>query len=257
MKVKDEVDEDKNIPGADPNAMAWFAYSSIVPASPFNGNGTVAVFEFQVINQPWSENATIVFHFVLVTLGDIYANPIPLIWIDLEIPLYGRESFNIKIEDVHHAATVCYGHSLFVHVNVTNDSPYFQIVDIITYVNDTVVNTTVIRLESYESNTTTCEWKTEDYELGNYSVRVYAIPIPGESNIADNTFEAEPVTLKVIGDVDDDLDVDILDVVQITSIYGAKKGDPKYNEKCDFDKDGVITILDVVTCIAYYGTKYP
>lgn len=85
---------------------------------------------------------------------------------------------------------------------------------------------------------------------------MYAIPIPGELNITDNTFESTPVTIKVIGDVDDDLDVDIFDVVQITSIYGVKKGDPRYNEKCDFDQDGVITIFDVVTCVAYYGTKY-
>jgi len=257
FKIKDEVDELKNIPGAEPDAMAWFAAASMVPASPFNGNGTVVVFEFQVIDQPFWGNTTIVFHFVQVALGDIYAHPIPVVWIDLEIPLYGREQFNIIIEDVHHAATACYGHSLFIHVLVTNDGQYFQIVDIITYVNDTAVNTTAIELESYESNTTTCEWKTEGYELGNYSISVYAIPIPGESNFTDNTFEAAPVTLKVIGDVDDDLDVDIFDVTQVTSIYGVKKGDPRYNEKCDFDQDSAITIFDVVTCVAYYGTKYP
>lgn len=126
IEVKDEVDESKNIPGAEPDAMAWFAVASMVPASPFNGNGTVVVFEFQVISQPWSENATIVFHFVLVELGDIDADPIPVIWIDLEIPLYCRETFNIEIEDVHHAATVCYGHSLYVHVLVTNHATNWE-----------------------------------------------------------------------------------------------------------------------------------
>ncbi len=63
-------------------------------------------------------------------------------------------------------------------------------------------------------------------------------------------------TPKLLGDVDRDLDVDILDVVKITSIYGLTQDDPRFNFDSDLDKDGAITILDVVICTSHYGDKY-
>jgi hypothetical protein len=59
------------------------------------------------------------------------------------------------------------------------------------------------------------------------------------------------------GDVDGDFDVDICDVVRITSIYGSKQGDPEFNPDSDLDGDGAITILDVVICTSHYGDKWP
>jgi penicillin amidase len=64
-------------------------------------------------------------------------------------------------------------------------------------------------------------------------------------------------TPKLTGDVDGDFDVDILDVVRITSIYGLKRGDPNFNPESDLDNDGTVTIFDVVICTSHYGQKYP
>jgi acyl-homoserine lactone acylase PvdQ len=64
-------------------------------------------------------------------------------------------------------------------------------------------------------------------------------------------------TPKLTGDVDGDFDVDILDVVRITSIYGLKRGDPNFNPESDLDNDGAVTIFDVVICTSHYGQKYP
>ncbi len=59
------------------------------------------------------------------------------------------------------------------------------------------------------------------------------------------------------GDVDGDLDVDIFDVVKITSCYGKKLGDAGYNPNAYLDYNGVINIFDVVMCTGRYGQKYP
>jgi hypothetical protein len=64
-------------------------------------------------------------------------------------------------------------------------------------------------------------------------------------------------TPKLVGDVDGDLDVDIFDVVLITSCYGKKRGDPAYNPNSDINGDGIVTIFDVVLCTSHYGQKHP
>jgi hypothetical protein len=190
-------------------------------------------------------------------LADKDAHPIPHSRIDLEIPLHGRLPFNIRIENVQHGGVVCYENNFFVDVNVTNDGPYPQTVELILIVNSSNINSTSISLEGYETNNTVIEWKTQGYDLGNYNISVYAVPIYGESNTTDNLYNAGTAIIKVIGDVDDDLDVDIYDIVAIATIYGKTDKDPEFKEKCDLIKDGVINIFDVVTCAAYYGTRYP
>jgi len=47
MKLKDVVDE-TGIPGAEPGALAWFAYSSMYPATSFNGSGITFEMTFEV-----------------------------------------------------------------------------------------------------------------------------------------------------------------------------------------------------------------
>jgi hypothetical protein len=61
----------------------------------------------------------------------------------------------------------------------------------------------------------------------------------------------------VLGDVNGDNHVDILDVVRITAIYGVKRGDALYAGESDINGDGTITILDLVLCTANYGKSKP
>jgi hypothetical protein len=61
----------------------------------------------------------------------------------------------------------------------------------------------------------------------------------------------------LIGDIDGDMKVTVLDVVKITSIYGSKLDDTKYDPACDIDGNGAINILDVILCTSHYGQKWP
>ena len=50
FEVMNIVDESGNLPGAvDPKVKAWFAYTTMLPATPFNGNGTILTMTFQLI----------------------------------------------------------------------------------------------------------------------------------------------------------------------------------------------------------------
>jgi len=58
-------------------------------------------------------------------------------------------------------------------------------------------------------------------------------------------------------DVNHDLNVDILDVVTITSAYATTPSSPEWNPHADIAEPyGIIDIFDVVTCTINYGKEY-
>jgi hypothetical protein len=72
-----------------------------------------------------------------------------------------------------------------------------------------------------------------------------------------HTTSNTPVIITIPGDVDGNSVVNILDVVQITGLYGKKRGDSGFKMNSDLNNDGAITILDVVGCTGHYGQHYP
>lgn len=62
----------------------------------------------------------------------------------------------------------------------------------------------------------------------------------------------------LIGDVNYDGVVNILDIVDVTSIYDCKEGERNWNPEADLAAPyGKIDILDLVTITCHYGQKYP
>lgn len=55
------------------------------------------------------------------------------------------------------------------------------------------------------------------------------------------------------GDIDSDGDVDIYDIVLITSAYGSEPGDPNWDPRCDLNGDDVVNIYDVIIATGEYG----
>jgi hypothetical protein len=66
----------------------------------------------------------------------------------------------------------------------------------------------------------------------------------------------KPITL--LGDINHDGTINILDIVLIASIYGCKEEEPNWNPEADIAPPyGKIDIFDLVTCAYHYGKKYP
>ena len=66
------------------------------------------------------------------------------------------------------------------------------------------------------------------------------------------------ITLSVFhaGDFDGDLDVDILDLLAFSEVYGLTSADPNYDARMDMDNNGVIDVLDLLLFSEVYGKTY-
>jgi hypothetical protein len=162
------------------------------------------------------------------------------------------------ITDITHPKTVVgQGYKANTSVTVYVGIPA-QPFNMTLYVNQTVIGTLKnLSLTRGSSTTFTFTWNTAGFAKGNYTIKAYATPVPGETDISHNTLVDGIITVTIPGDVDGNHVVNIIDVVKITSIYASKQGNPLFNANSDIDNDGQITILDVVICTSHYAQKYP
>ena len=149
------------------------------------------------------------------------------------------------------------GYPMLINVTVQNNGNSPEVFNVTVYANTTEIETKEITLSNCTSTTFPFIWNTTGFVKGNYTIWAYAWPVPNETDTADNTFIFGVVTVTIKGDVDGDFDVDIYDVVKITSIYGSARSDPEFNPNSDLDDDGEITIYDVVRCTSHYGDVDP
>ena len=60
---------------------------------------------------------------------------------------------------------------------------------------------------------------------------------------------------KLLGDMNCDNKIDIIDVATVAYAYNTRPGDARWNLIADLDNDGVVDITDVATVAFYYGTS--
>jgi hypothetical protein len=74
------------------------------------------------------------------------------------------------------------------------------------------------------------------------------------SELTQSEFLANTVLL---GDLNLDSIINILDAISAASAFGSRAGDPGWNEQADINRDGVVNILDVITLSNNFGQHYP
>jgi parallel beta-helix repeat protein len=163
--------------------------------------------------------------------------------------------YDIAIANVTLSKTVVgQGFNLYIDVQAVNKGNRIETVNIRVYINTTIIAQTV----NLTIGTTiiTFAMNATDFAKGNYTVTAYACPVLGENNTDDNTFTYDgSITITVPGDVDGDKDIDIYDIVRLASVYGAKRGEARFNSNCDIDSNDEINIYDVVIATSRYGYK--
>jgi hypothetical protein len=77
-----------------------------------------------------------------------------------------------------------------------------------------------------------------------------------DKNITDNINECY-IRVNILGDVNSDNKVDLMDLVVTAKAYGSFPGHPRWNPIADVNEDNKINIVDLVTIATKFGTHYP
>lgn len=99
-------------------------------------------------------------------------------------------------------------------------------------------------------------WNTTNANPGTYGFSVNISPIPGETfgNSGDNYYaKTKQLRMLVIGDVNQDGCVTIVDISIANLGYYAPVGSPRWNPYADFDGDYLINIVDISIVNIHYG----
>jgi hypothetical protein len=67
------------------------------------------------------------------------------------------------------------------------------------------------------------------------------------------TFNSYP---RLVGDVNGDGTVDVVDLLTLVAAFGTKVGDPAYDVTCDFGGDGSVDVADLVYLVGTFGMTY-
>jgi outer membrane protein assembly factor BamB len=143
------------------------------------------------------------------------------------------------------------GSSLKIDATAKNQGDSVETFNVTLYVNETVIETREITIINGTSTTMTFIWNTTGFAYGNYSVTVYAWPVPGESDVADNTFYGWATITNahtaVFGDLNGDHIVDILDAIILANHFNVNIHQTDlWDPNADLNDDGVIDILDAI-----------
>jgi len=112
----------------------------------------------------------------------------------------------------------------------------------------------IIDLAPQQNVTLTFSWNTTDMQpCVNYTIKAEASTVPDEIQTSDNTFIDGKVKVKIIGDINGDGVIDIVDLTIAGMAYGSFEGDPEYDPEADLNKDGHIDMRDLAVIGRNYG----
>jgi len=149
------------------------------------------------------------------------------------------------------------GFSTRINVTVTNQGSYSEIFNITVYTNQTVIAIFEnITLTSGYSTAITFTWNTTGFVKGNYTIKAYAWPAPGETDTDDNTYTNGIVMVTISGDVDGSRRVEMMDMWLIQKHYGGVLGKLNYDPNCDVDDSGRIEMTDMWITQKHYGEHW-
>jgi hypothetical protein len=152
-------------------------------------------------------------------------------------------------------AIVGQGYTVRINATVENQGDYTETFNVTARANTTIINQIQTTLTSRNSATITFTWNTINVTYGNYTMSAHAVPVPGETDTADNTLLDGWIAITIPGDINGDFQVGHKDLLLLASAYGSENGNPRYIPEADIDCTGKIDHKDLLILAANYGKR--
>ncbi len=172
---------------------------------------------------------------------------------------------DIAIIDVEASAPAVYvGGTVNITVTTENQGTLIETFNVtVKYENTTlgilepIGTQEIIDLAPERSSTLTFIWNTIDVQpCMNYTILAEASVLPGETDITDNTYIDGKVQVRILGDVNGDGSVDVMDLSTVSLAYGSYAGEPNYDPIADLNQDGFVDMRDLVAVARNLGKTY-
>jgi len=177
----------------------------------------------------------------------LYYPWMPVMWHDVAV-----------VEVVPSRDWVYQGYSVQINVTVLNKGDLNETVVVTLYYNVTageIIGIETINLQPGENATILFLWNTEDVPYCyNYTIATVAT-IPLDHDPTDNTLADGKVKVRIIGDVDGNDVVNMLDLFIISQAFGLTKEISQWNADVDINQDNVINLLDLYIAL-YTSDQY-
>lgn len=139
------------------------------------------------------------------------------------------------------------GYSSYAYVLVQNQGWDTVTVNIILYANTTPIIQEQVVLAGRSSVDVVLLWDSSGLSKGNYTISAYAEPVPGETDMADNTCNGGSVKVTIPGDVTGEGTCDMQDISIMIDWFMTSP--PNWNPNCDVNNDLTIDMADVSIAI--------
>jgi parallel beta-helix repeat protein len=157
------------------------------------------------------------------------------------------------------------GFTARVDLKILNYGIYDETFAVAVYANNTAIATQIVVLASRNSMAMSFEWDTTGFAKGNYTVWAFVWPVQDETDTADNTFVGGIVSVAMIGDVNADGIVEMMDFYILSQHYmhsppdGHMIGTAHYHEcfNADVNSDGTIEMMDFYIASLHYMKPDP
>ena len=230
-----------------------------------NGTGPLATITFQTIaagNTPlqFSNDPLVTF---LLDSSPPPRRSIPFTTVDGTVQV--TAGHDVAVTNITSNRTIIgQGYSENIIVTAANLGDLLETFNVTVYANTTVVETrTVNNLASGTSTVLSFSWNTTSYAKGNYTISVYAEPVPGETNTQNNNL-TNPVAAMVgmAGDIVSPFGViDMKDVAYVAKRFGLtpEQSQPSllWDWNADFDSSGKVDMKDIALVAKYFGKHDP
>jgi hypothetical protein len=145
------------------------------------------------------------------------------------------------------------GYNLSIGVTVKNYGVFSETFNVTAYANTTLIGTQTVTLASGEKADLLFTNSTVSMTKGYYNVSATAGPVPGETDLSDNTAIGGLFVIAIPGDLNADGVVNILDAIRLGDSFYVTPNSPNWNPNADINGDGAVNILDAIILGNHFG----